>query len=322
MAKFDNKTTSEDVFEVFGSQIKGRTFVLTGAGMPSIGCQTALTLAKGSPAHIILVSRTLEKAEPVLQKIAEIDSSIKTSFVPIELSDQDSVRQGAKEILAQAPKIDVLINSAGVMAIKEYTVDKKGIEMQLSTNHVGHFLLTNLLVPGLLAAASSSGGARVVNLTSAGYLASPFRFDDYNFSGGKTYNMWLGYAQSKTANILFSYGLTKRLASRGVTSTAVHPGMNLDTVLGSHLNVEDYAEIPAVAKATTGIDWKTEEVKNLSQIAATSLIAALDPELPAKSPAYLQDGVVSPALTHATDPDSVEKLWKLSEELVGQAFEY
>ncbi|KAI4862356.1 NAD(P)-binding protein [Hypoxylon rubiginosum] len=320
MTTFDETATSEQVIEAFAPQIKGRTFVITGAGKPSIGSQIATSLARGSPAHILITSRTAKKVEPVLKDITEIDSSIKTTFVQVDLTDHDSVRQTAKDILAAAPKIDVLINSAGNMAIKDYTVDKQGIEIQLSANYVGHFLLTNLLVPAL----SAAGGARVVNLTSSGYLLSPFRFDDWNFSDGKTYHHWTGYGQAKTANVLFAYGLTKRLESRGVTSTATHPGYNHETELGSHLTLEDYSEIPAIMKRNTGRDWEweTPRSKTYTQIAATSLIAALDPAIPAKSPAYLMNSQIHEPAEHARDPDSADKLWELSERLVGQMFEY
>ena len=320
MPPFDGQTTSEDVITAFAPQIKGRTFVITGAGEPSIGSQMATSLAKGTPAHILIASRTASKVDPVLKKIAEMDSSIKTTFVQVDLTDHFSVRDAAKMILAATPKIDVLINSAGVMAIKQYTRDKQGIEQQLSANHVGHFLLTNLLVPALQAA----GEARVVNLTSSGYLISAFQFDDWNYSDGKTYDHWTGYGQSKTANILFSYGLTKRLKSRGITSTAVHPGYNTDTKLGSHLVMEDYYDIGPIMKRNTGKDFVFEEprFKTFTQIAASPLIAALDPEIPAQSPAYFFNSQVSEADEHATKDENVEKLWKLSEELVGQKFEH
>lgn len=327
MPVFDATATSEQVVGVFAPQVKGRTFVITGAGQPSIGSQMATSLARASPGHIVIASRTAAKVEPVLSAIREIDSSIKTTFVQVDLSDHDSVRRAAKEIIAvTASKIDVLINSAGNMAITEYTVDKQGIEMQLSGNHVGHFLLTNLLVPALLAGASSDKekGARIVNLTSLGYLISPFRFDDYNFSDGKAYDPWTGYGQAKTANILFSLGLTKRLKGRGVTSVAAHPGSNLDTNLGSHVAVESYNDIAAVTKRNTGQDWVFEEprFKTFAQIGATPLIAALEPDLSARAPVFLQNSQVTETAEHAHDPDIIERLWKLSEKLVGQEFDY
>jgi len=327
MPIFDATATSEQVVKAFAPQIKGHTFVITGAGQPSIGSSMATSLARASPAHILIASRTAAKVEPVLAAIREIDPSVKATFVQVDLCDHDSVRQAAKEILeATASKIDTLINSAGNMAIKEYTVDKQGIEMQLSGNHVGHFLLTNLLVPALLVAADADKkhGARVVNLSSLGYLISPFRFDDYNYSDGKTYDLWTGYGQAKTANILFSFGLTKRLKERGVTSFAAHPGSNLDTQLGSHLVFDDYNDIFEITKRNTGKDFVFDEprFKTYAQIGATPLTAALDPDLPAKAPAYLQNSQIVEPAEHASNPENVEKLWKLSERLVGQEFDY
>lgn len=116
----------------------------------------------------MIASRSFSKVEPVIQTIKSTDRSIKTSFVQVDLSDHVSVRKAAAEILEAAPGIDVLIKSVGNMAIKDYTLDKRAIEMQVSVNHVGYFPLTNLLVPALRAAATRSDGkgARVVNLTA------------------------------------------------------------------------------------------------------------------------------------------------------------
>lgn len=325
MVRFNASASSEDVTSAFSTQIRDRTFVITGAGHPSIGSKMAISLAKFAPAHILIASRTAEKVKPVLQKIKEIDPSVKATFVQVDLTNHDSVRQAAKEILAAAPRINVLINSAGNMALKEYTVDKQGIEMQFSGNHVGHFLLTNLLVPGLLGGAGQTGNARVVNLTSSGYLISPVRFQDCNYSDGAEYDPWTGYGQAKSANILFAYGLNKKLKLRGITATAAHPGYNNDTQLGAHLTEDDYNGIFPATKKNTGKDFEFEEprFKTYTQIAATPLIAALDPELPYQSPAYLQNSrVTEPGAEYVRDDQSVEKLWRLSEELVGQRFDY
>ncbi|RYP84099.1 hypothetical protein DL769_001244 [Monosporascus sp. CRB-8-3] len=325
-------TSSEEVIDRFASQAKGRTFVITGAGTQSIGGYTAVALAKAGPAHVVLVSRNPATVQPVLDEIKATAPNVKATFVRCDLSDQDSVRGAAARILEAAPAIDVLINNAGVMALKEYTVDKRGNEMQFSANHIGHFLLTNLLAPALFSAAATAaaGEARVVNLTSAGHRISPFRFDDYNFSGGRTYNPFTAYGQSKTANILFSVGLTARLRARGVTSTAVHPGSIRDTRLGDHLKAAPggiEAVFPQVAEAAlrnTGREWPqdTLEPKTLSQGSSTTLVAALDPELPARSPAYLANCQISEPYEYASDPENAERLWELSEQLVGQKFGY
>lgn len=330
MPVWDSTSTSEQVVKAFASQVRGRCFVITGAGQPSIGSSIATELAKASPGHLLIASRTAANVAPVLETISGIDASIKTSFVQVDLSDHASVRQAAQEILERTDgKIDVLVNSAGVMALKEYSVDKQGIEMQLSVNHVGHFLLTNLLAPALLnAGAQGPHGARVVNLTSAGYQISPVRFDDPNFSHGAEYDPWTGYGQAKTAQILFAHGLTDRLKGRGVTSFACHPGSNLDTRLGGHLAVEDYGDVIPITKRNTGNEFvftvgDEPRFKTYEQIGATPLIAALDPDLASQAPAYLQNNRVQlPAATFAYDPEHVEKCWKLSEALVGQEFTY
>ncbi|RYP23484.1 hypothetical protein DL767_008800 [Monosporascus sp. MG133] len=330
-ANFHAFTSSEEVIDRFGSQVKGRTFVITGPGTQSIGGYTALALAKAEPAHLVLVSRNPATVQPVLDEIKATAPNVKATFVRCDLSDQDSVRGAAARILEAAPAIDVLINNAGIGALREYTVDRRGNEMQFSTNHIGHFLLTNLLAPALLSAAvtSAAGEARVVNLTSIGHRISPFRFDDYNFSGGRTYHPLTAYGQSKTANILFSVGLTARLCARGVTSTAVQPGNVPGTRIGDHLKeapggleaaVSDVAE---VALRNTGREWtEPVDVKTLSQGSSTTLVAALDPELPARSPAYLDHCQISEPFEYALDPENAEKLWELSEQLVGQKFGY
>lgn len=195
--------------------------------------------------------------------------------------------------------IDVLINSAGIMALKDYAVDRQGIEMQMSVNHIGHFLLTNLLMSAF------QHGGRIFNITSVGYQISPVRFDDCAFSSGKTHDPWTGYGQAKTAQILFTYGLTNRLKQRGIVSFACHPGSNLDTKLGSHLVMDDYADIMPITKRNTGKDFSfivgdEPRFKTYEQIGATPLIAVLDPDLAVQAPAYLQNGwVVQPLVEHA-----------------------
>ncbi|RAL04513.1 short-chain dehydrogenase [Aspergillus ibericus CBS 121593] len=320
MAIFDATASSEQVIEAFSSQIEGKTFVITGASKLSIGNKMATSLAKAAPAHILIASRTLSNVQPVLDEIQAIDSSIQTTAIQVDLTDHDSVRRAANEILAAAPKIDVLINSAGVMAIKEYTLDKQGFEYNLSANHLGHFLLTNLLVPALEAA----GTARVVNLTSTAYLITPFRFEDWNFSEGREYDHWTGYGQSKTANILFAYGLTQHLKHRGISAVAVHPGYNQHTNLGVNLTTDDFVDLFPLVKRNTGKEFVFEEprFKDSTQIAATPLIGALDPDLQEKAPMYLQNSVVSETVEYTWDSECVERLWKLSEELVGQEFRY
>lgn len=119
------------------------------------------------------------------------------------------------------PVVDVLINNAGVMMIPTYQTTPEGIEMHFGTNHVGHFLFTNLLMPALRKAPA---GPRVLNISSAGNGGSPVRFDDYNFGEGESYEPFLGYAQSKCANMLFSVALARKLGDKGLYAFSIDPG--------------------------------------------------------------------------------------------------
>lgn len=140
-----------------------------------------------------------------------------------------SVRATAAEINSSISKIDVLINNAGVMGVK-FSLTPENVESHLGANHIGHSLPTNLLVPKLEA---SGGGARIINVSCAMYQFSPVMFDDYNFSNGKTYNAWTAYGQPKTANILFTVALAKKLEKMGVKSYSLHPGVIQATALSS-----------------------------------------------------------------------------------------
>jgi NAD(P)-dependent dehydrogenase (short-subunit alcohol dehydrogenase family) len=319
MSPFDENSTSEEVTEAFSAQVKNRIFLVTGTSAGGLGAYTATSLARHAPAQLVLVSRSKAKVDPVIQEIAAINPQLKVTFVACELTDQASVRHAADTINGDAtiPHIDVIINNAGVMMIPDYQTDKAGYEMQLSANHLGPFLLTNLLLPKVKAAGP---GARIVNVSSSGNRISPFRFDDWNFSGGKTYDGWTAYGQSKTANILF----TVELARRGITSVAAHPGTIMETNLARYMKLgpgeDPWALLFQVAVRNTGKEFTVSEAKTLSQGAASLLVAALDPAFAEKSGCYIEDCQVYQTYDYALDKDNAMKLWSLSEELVGQKF--
>lgn len=323
MAQFNNQTSAEEVCDAFSSQIRGRTFLVTGTSANGMGAKYALVLSKYDPAQILLVSRSQGKVEPVMAEIRSANKTVDVRFVQCELSDQKSVRRAAQNLLddSTVPKIDIVINNAGVMAIKDYTVDKQGHELQLSSNHIGHFLLTNLLMPKILAAGN---GARIVNITSHGHRISPFRFDDPQFSAGKQYDAWSAYGQSKTANVLFSVELSRRLKDRGIQSFSVNPGLIMTTGLGNHLDF--MAEMPAllatVEKNNPGLTWSLEgQAKNDSQGCASGLVAALNPELKDHSGAYIDNCRVEEAMAYSKDFDHARQLWAYSEKVTGQKFD-
>lgn len=179
-------------------------------------------ISQHNPKLLLLASRSTANISEVIDAIKP-DASPDAVIQPLELdlASQKSVRAAAAKVLEMTPVVDVLINNAGVMMIPEFRTTPEGIEMHFGINHIGHFLFTNLLMSALLKAPA---GPRVINISSAGNGGSPVRFDDYNFGEGKNYEPFLGYAQSKSANMLFSVALAKRLGSKGLCSFGVDPG--------------------------------------------------------------------------------------------------
>lgn len=212
--------------------------VITGPTPGGLGAQTALLLAASKPATIILLGRDESKAAPAVESVKAASPSTTVEFVHCDLGKYSSIKTAAESILATTPKIHTLINNAGVMAPAEYNTTAEGLEVQFGANHVGHFLLTNLLMPAIVAAASE--GARIVNLSSMGWSLGEVRFDDYNFNDGKDYDKWSGYGQSKSANILFTVELAKRLKSKGVHAFAVHPGVIITNLVREMDPEKDY----------------------------------------------------------------------------------
>ncbi|KAL8352028.1 hypothetical protein RB601_002383 [Gaeumannomyces tritici] len=319
--KFDFETTGIDVVKHFDAQVRGKIFLITGPTVGGIGAETAISLAHAAPALIVLLGRSREKAEPVLEAIRAVDAAVPTKFVELDLCSLASVRAAAAAVLADpaVPRIDALINNAGVMACP-FGLSADGIEIQFAAGHVGHFLLTNLLAPKLLQGSGGGGGARVVNVSSSGHKLGHVRFDDPNFSEARSYTRLAGYGQAKTANVLFSVALNARLAgTRGVRSYASHPGVIM-TNLTRHIPPDMMGEMVAAA----GVDVLT--MKNIQQGCSTQLRAALDPDLPGQEGVMLYDCSLTTdpqqILPRAVDSADAEKLWMLSEKLVGQEFKY
>ncbi|PGG99807.1 hypothetical protein AJ80_09290 [Polytolypa hystricis UAMH7299] len=326
-------TTAAEVADAFPETIKGANIVITGVGMEGIGGALAEALAAHEPGYLFLAGRTVPKLGAVIAIINEKFPSIKCKAILADLSSNASVRKAAAEINSLVDTINLVINNAGVMAIPNLTLSEDGIELQLAANHVGHFLLTNLLMEKIKKAASSRPGAtRIINVSSSGHTFSPVRFEDYNFDGkpiapeevgvrealeslalptvpAKEYLPFVAYGQSKTANILFSTYLAEKLAGQGIGVFSLHPGV-VATALGRHLPMD--SPIFEAAKTTT---FKTRE-----QGGSTTLVAALDLALFDRTGAYLSDCQIETPAPYANDPKLAEKFWTLSEKFVGQKF--
>ncbi|KAH9866270.1 hypothetical protein J1614_008836 [Plenodomus biglobosus] len=332
--EWNHETGGLEVAKAFADQIRGKNVLITGVSPESIGSAIALSIASQVPNLLILASRTRTKLEEVTGLIKNAHPQVNVKIVMLDLMSQASIKKAAAEVASLTDRLDLVINNAGIMTQKRQTT-KEGIEGQFGANHIGHFLLTNLLMPQLLAAAKTNapGSTRIVNLTSLGHRLSPVRFSDYNltrkevppeemhaplppaFAGNAEdgYNGFVAYGQGKTANILFSIGLNERLREKGIASYAVHPG-SIWTGLSRDLDPDGEAAIK-----NTSTFWKNQD-----QGASTVLVAALDPALNGanSSSVLLHDCQTADAAPHATDSELAERLWTLSEKLVQQDFKW
>jgi NAD(P)-dependent dehydrogenase (short-subunit alcohol dehydrogenase family) len=209
------------------SNIAGKVVLTTGVTQGGLGATFVETIAQYKPSLLILAGRSTAKTLATASQISKI-SDVETRILPLDLASQSNIRAAAQTVLnwPDVPHIDVLVNSAGIMA-GPYSTTEDGIESQFGANHIGHFLLANLLMPKLLAAPAP----RIVSVASDGHRFGGVRFSDVNFRGGEEYEQWEAYGQSKTANILFAKALAQRLGGRGVRSFSLHPGVAFGTSL-------------------------------------------------------------------------------------------
>jgi NAD(P)-dependent dehydrogenase (short-subunit alcohol dehydrogenase family) len=304
---FGAESTAREV--VSGIDLTGRLALVTG-GYSGLGLETTRALA-GAGAHVVVPARRPDAAKDALDGIdgVEVDA--------LDLADLDSVRGFAERFLATGRRIDIVINSAAVMACPETRVGP-GWEAQFATNHLGHYALVNRLWPAI-----AEGGARVVAVSSTGHHASGIRWDDLHFTHGE-YDKWQAYGQAKTANVLFAVHLDALGREQGVRAFALHPGGIL-TPLQRHLPKAEMVErgwIDEDGNSLNPAGFKTPE-----QGAATQVWAATSPQLDGMGGVYLEDcDIAEPAPADgartgvrdwARDPEQAARLWTLSAELTG-----
>ena len=290
MTTYGPETTSDEVLE--GVDLTGKVVVVTGASS-GLGLDAARAMAAHG-AEVVMAVR-----DPIGAAAAAETVGPNGHLVELDLASLGQVRTAAAAITERWPRIDVVVNNAGVMSTPPGRT-AEGFDLQLGVNHLGHFLLTALLAPAL------GPSARIVNTTSLGHMVSGMRWDDPHFRVSD-YEKWQAYGQSKTANILFTLGL----AQRGYTAYAVHPGMIM-TELYRHLSTE---ELAGMHSRSSGYE---PGLKTVPQGSATLVWAATADGIPSGS--YLADCQIGEAAAHATDPADAERLWRWSEEQVGQTF--
>lgn len=309
----DPRSTGADVLA--GCDLAGRVAVVTG-GYSGIGLETVRALAaKG--VRVIVPVRDRAKAGPALAGLAG-----PVEAVDMDLGDLSSVRRLAQGLSESLPRLDLLINNAGVMACPETRIGP-GWEAQFATNHLGHMALAL----GLMGLLVRTPAARVVALSSTGHKISGIRWDDLHFQSAP-YDKWQAYGQSKTANALFANALSRRLKASGGLAFAVHPG-GIFTPLQRHLPLQEQVRLGWVNEDGTPSALAKAGFKTPEQGCSTTLWAATSPLLAGTPGVYCEDCDIArptdPASpfaryrgveAHACDDEAAERLWALSERLL------
>ncbi|WP_101950476.1 SDR family NAD(P)-dependent oxidoreductase [Mycobacterium sp. 3519A] len=289
-----------------------RVAIVTGANT-GIGYAAAAVLA-GKGAHTVLAVRNLDKGNDAANRIRAAHPNAVVTVQELDLTSLDSIRKAADQLRADFPRIDLLINNAGVM-YTEKAATKDGFELQFGTNHLGHFAFTGQLLDNLLPVE----GSRVVTVSSVGHrIRAKIHFDDLNLD--RNYNRVVAYGQSKLANLLFTYELARRLTAKGTPTVALaaHPGA-ADTDL--------LRNMPTGIRQVSQFFWSNFIAQGPEMGAEPTLRAATDPS--ARNGQYYGPGgfaeqrghpkvVASSAQSH--DEDVQRRLWAVSEELTGVKF--
>ncbi len=313
---FTAAATADDVLA--GLDLAGRNAIVTG-GHAGIGLATTRALCKAG-ASVTVVARNPDMAARSLAGIAGVEVG------QLDLMDPASIDAFVSRWLETRRPLHILINCAGLTPPKERTTDARGYEAQFATNHLGHFQLTVGLLPALRAA----HGARVVNVSSGAQRFSDIRWQDPHFTEG--YAPGRAYAQSKTANVLFSVELDRRWANDGIRGYAVHPGVVVGTTLNSSAGEDALRAQGLIDETGKPIIDPENGKKTPEQGASTIVLAATSPLLAEIGGVYLLDNDISPVddeprqmsavrppaeiTSHAIDPQSARRLWTMSEQML------
>lgn len=299
MRKFGKRSTAEEVSE--GVDLSGKVAIVTGSNT-GIGLETARVLALRG-AHVVMACRNLKTATTARDRIIAGGgvASEQLELADLDLGSRANIRAFALRFLETERPLHLLINNAGVMIpMRRETTD--GFEEHFGVNHLGHFLLTNLLLESLRAA----GGARVVCVSSTAmqFASLTPELEDLNWEKRK-FSGWRAYGDSKLMNAMFSVELTRRRQSEGIVSNALHPGVVTDTELARdqpwYMNLVGIFALPVAKDVTRG--------------AATTMLAATAPEYATRGGVYLGDCAEWKHMPLARNADACKRLWERSELL-------
>ncbi|MDQ0065551.1 SDR family NAD(P)-dependent oxidoreductase [Chryseobacterium lathyri] len=320
---FNAESTAQEVIK--GIDLTGKTAVITG-GYAGIGLETTKVLVSAG-AKVIVPARDIEKAAKNLTGLKNIE------LEKMDLMDPVSIDNFSQKFLATGRKLDLLINNAGIMWVPLQR-DRRGIESQLATNYLGQFHLTARLWPAL----KKANGARVLSVSSYGHQMAPFDFEDPNFEE-REYQTLSGYGQSKTACNLFATELDERGKKFNIRAYSLHPGSVYGTDLGREEPIDLYIQMGTHDENGKIKPEVEARLKTIPQGAATTVWCATSPMLQNIGGVYCENCDIAeidlgqiehrydePATIRGVQPYSIdrenaERLWKLSEEMLGFKFD-
>jgi len=313
---FDAKSTTSEVIK--GIDLTGKTAIVTG-GNTGIGLETVRTLSEAG-ATVIVPARDLEKAGRNLEGLANVE------IEGMDLMNPDSIDAFAEKFLASGRPLHLLINNAGIMWVP-LRRDYRGYESQLATNYLAPYQLTARLWPAL----KKADGARVVNVSSGGHQFSDFDFEDPNFLH-REYETLKGYGQSKTAVNLFSLELDTLAKVHKVRSYSLCPGAVGETELAREAPIDLFHKLGYTDAEGNILPEVAASLKTVPQGAATTVWAATSPLLDTIGGVYCEHAdvallssdvsLIGGIKPYSLDGTNARRLWKLSEELTGVAFDF
>ncbi|XP_021765076.1 short-chain dehydrogenase TIC 32, chloroplastic-like isoform X1 [Chenopodium quinoa] len=306
---FSSSSTAEQVTNgIDGTDL---TAIVTGASS-GIGAETSRVLALRG-VHVIMGVRNMDAGKEVKDRIVQEIPNAKVDTMELDLSSMASVRKFASDYKSSKRPLNLLINNAGIMATP-FMLSKDNIELQFATNHLGHFLLTHLLLDTMKKAAQVSGKeGRIVNVSSEAHrfaYSEGIRFDKLNDPSG--YSSWRAYGQSKLANILHANELAKRLKDEGanITANSLHPG-----AISTNLFRHNRWMTGTLLRGITSTVGKYV-LKNVPQGAATTCYVAMHPQVKGVSGEYFSDCNIAKTTSQAKDATLAQKLWDFSMKLI------
>lgn len=277
--------------------MKGKIVLITGANSGT-GKWTAIELAKMG-GNVVMACRSKTRGEEALKEVKEISGNDNVKLMICDLASKESIRRFCDEFKSKYNRLDVLVNNAGVILPGRHeTFD--GYELQFGVNHLGHFLLTNLLLNLII----SSAPSRIINVSSGAHKVGKIHFSDINLE--KAFTFTRAYAQSKLANILFTYELSRRLEGRGVTVNALHPG-----AVASNMGINRET---GFGKLITGMLKPFFQTPKKGAETAIYLASSKEVEGVTGKYFYMKKSVKSSKLSH--NEEVAKRLWKLSEVMV------